>query len=459
MNSMKTLKSFFSPDKVATFILYFSILVFIIAFNFNDNPPSGWYQQFFPNLHGAYITDITFTDSLTGYAVTKRDTGGTPYILKTNNGGDNWFAVFTNINPFTKVQFLKKDINTGFACTDFVAASGKLYKTTNGGINWNIISSPIFSYNDMCVLNELEIWITSTDPFDGGLYRTTNGGQNWELKYYNVSHNAEKIYMFNSNFGFMQLYSLYRTTNAGTTWESNSGGEFTDMTFIDTLIGWKAFGDIKKTTNGGLSWMVQELPPEGGIIIISALDKFSIVNKDTIWGVGGEVFYGPGRFRGMIYKTTNGGTTWGYQIPDTSNTLSSIYSFSNFIDKLNGYSYSSPTAKGGVHTLTGGNDSTIIVGLDKNSTNVLNNFKLKQNYPNPFNPSTRISYELLIPKFTEIKIYDMRGIEIQTLISKKESSGIHEVEFNGSGLPSGVYFYSLFIDGAIVDTKKMILIR
>ena len=108
MNLMKNFKTFFSPDKIASFILYFSILAFIIAFNFSDNPKSGWYQQFFPDLHGAYITDITFTDSLTGYAVTKRDTDGTSYTLKTTNGGDNWFAVFTNINPFPPLLVFQK---------------------------------------------------------------------------------------------------------------------------------------------------------------------------------------------------------------------------------------------------------------------------------------------------------------------------------------------------------------
>lgn len=458
MYNMKTFKTFFSPDKAATFILYFSILVFIIAFNFSDNPQSGWYQQFFPDLHGAYITDITFTDSLTGYAVTKRDTGGISYILKSTNGGDNWFTIFTNTNPFTKVQFLKKDITIGFACTDFVAASGKLYKTTNAGLNWNIISSPIFSYDDMCVLNELEIWITSTDPFDGGLYRTTNGGQNWELKHYNLTHSAEKIYMYNSNFGFMQLYTLYRTTNAGTTWENNAGVGFTDMYFLDTLNGWKAHGDIKKTTDGGLSWEMQKITPIGGNIGLSSVDFLSIVNPDTIWGFGRSEIYLPGSgYRGFVHKTTNGGLLWGYQIPLDTSIYITEYNFGQFVDAKKGWAFLGDER--GAHTTVGGNDTTIFVGIKNQETKITENFSLSQNYPNPFNPSTRISYELLIPKFTEIKIYDIRGIEIQTLISKKKNSGIHEVEFNGSGLPSGIYFYSLFIDGAIVVTKKMILIR
>ncbi|MEZ4688937.1 MAG: hypothetical protein R3A12_01670 [Ignavibacteria bacterium] len=76
--------------KLTSGIFYFSILLFIIAFNFSDNPPSGWYEQLIPDLHGGSIIDITFTDSLTGYAVTSTDTDDISYILKTSNGGDNW---------------------------------------------------------------------------------------------------------------------------------------------------------------------------------------------------------------------------------------------------------------------------------------------------------------------------------------------------------------------------------
>ena len=452
MNNMKTLKTFFSPDKVASFIFYFSILVFVIAFNFSDNPAGGWYQQFFPDLHGAFITDITFTDSLTGYAVTKRDTGGTTYILKTTNGGDNWNIILTDYRVFTKVQFLNND--TGFACTKYGTPNGRLYKTVNGGMNWTIINSPLSEYDDMYALNENEIWITDDLAFDGGLYRTTNGGLNWQLKHYNITHNAEKIFMFNSNFGFMQLYSLYRTTNAGTTWESNSGGGFIDMYFIDTLTGWKAYGDMKKTTDGGLNWIIQSIPPIGGIIETSSMETFVNVDNNIIWGSGGNLILSGGRRRGLVYKTSNGGSTWGYQSTDT-NFYSLGYYFINFTNSINGWA----NDINGVHTTRGGNDSTIFVGIKNQEIKITEKFKLSQNYPNPFNPSTKISYELLTSKFAEIKVYDIRGTEIRSMISKRTSPGIYEIEFNGSELPSGVYFYSLFLDGTIVDTKKMILIR
>ncbi|MBK8981070.1 MAG: hypothetical protein IPM38_01835 [Ignavibacteria bacterium] len=84
-------------NRFSNLLFYFSILTFIIAFNFRDNlPPGGWYQQFMPTLDGASISDITFTDSLNGYAVTLSP----PYILKTTNEGDNWTINYSYSDPF-----------------------------------------------------------------------------------------------------------------------------------------------------------------------------------------------------------------------------------------------------------------------------------------------------------------------------------------------------------------------
>jgi len=70
---------------------YLAILIFTIGFNFRDNPPSGWYQQFMPDLGNQSISSITFIDSLTGFAVTQSTSiSDTAYVLKTTNGGNNF---------------------------------------------------------------------------------------------------------------------------------------------------------------------------------------------------------------------------------------------------------------------------------------------------------------------------------------------------------------------------------
>ncbi|OGU39260.1 MAG: hypothetical protein A2455_12005 [Ignavibacteria bacterium RIFOXYC2_FULL_35_16] len=103
--------------------------------------------------------------------------------------------------------------------------------------------------------------------------------------------------------------------------------------------------------------------------------------------------------------------------------------------------------------------STHPVGLrEENSLNPPRKFGLEQNYPNPFNPSTVINYSLENPSHVSVKIFNMLGKEVATLIDKIMSLGQHNVQWNAQGFSSGVYFYQLKT-GDIIQTKKMVLLR
>jgi len=110
--------------------------------------------------------------------------------------------------------------------------------------------------------------------------------------------------------------------------------------------------------------------------------------------------------------------------------------------------------------------STIVTKVDDNKI-VVEDFRLGQNYPNPFNPSTKIKFTIpqsvilseaknLIP--VQLKVYDILGNEVATLVNEEKPAGIYEVEFDAFGLSSGIYFYKLN-SGNFVQTKKMILLR
>ena len=99
----------------------------------------------------------------------------------------------------------------------------------------------------------------------------------------------------------------------------------------------------------------------------------------------------------------------------------------------------------------------------KNMRNFVNNnsgieFKLSQNFPNPFNPNTKISYALPKQGFVTLKIYDITGREIQTLVNEVKQAGYYTVDFNGSHLSSGVYFYKIK-SSHFVSVKRMVLIK
>ena len=88
-----------------------------------------------------------------------------------------------------------------------------------------------------------------------------------------------------------------------------------------------------------------------------------------------------------------------------------------------------------------------------------NSFILFQNYPNPFNPSTRIPYVIPKSDYVALKIYDMRGREIQTLVSEFQRAGAHSVTFDANTLSSGLYFYKLQVGSELIKARKMLLIR
>ncbi len=99
------------------------------------------------------------------------------------------------------------------------------------------------------------------------------------------------------------------------------------------------------------------------------------------------------------------------------------------------------------------------VSVEDDKEKIVNhNFELKQNYPNPFNPSTVIQYQIPESGFVTLKVYDILGNEVATLINRKQKAGSYNINFNASALSSGIYFYQLKT-GKYVDTKKMILLR
>lgn len=89
---------------------------------------------------------------------------------------------------------------------------------------------------------------------------------------------------------------------------------------------------------------------------------------------------------------------------------------------------------------------------------IADKFELQQNYPNPFNPTTSISFSIPSSAFTSLKVYDIIGNEVATLVNEEKTAGNYEVRFNASSLTSGTYFYKLSA-GSFTEVKKMILLK
>ena len=103
-------------------------------------------------------------------------------------------------------------------------------------------------------------------------------------------------------------------------------------------------------------------------------------------------------------------------------------------------------------------DATNFVSVTNNNSTIPRIFRLGQNYPNPFNPTTNIQYSIASRQFVELKIFNVLGQEIQTLVNAEKPAGNYQVEFNAANLPSGIYLYRIQA-GSFNQVRKMILIK
>lgn len=102
--------------------------------------------------------------------------------------------------------------------------------------------------------------------------------------------------------------------------------------------------------------------------------------------------------------------------------------------------------------------SDAVIGINGNNGIIPDGYSLSQNFPNPFNPATTINYTVAVNSFVSLKVFDVQGREISTLVNESKSAGSYNVTFDASNYPSGVYFYEIKA-GDFTDKKKMVLIK
>ena len=153
--------------------------------------------------------------------------------------------------------------------------------------------------------------------------------------------------------------------------------------------------------------------------------------------------------------------------PDSQQIHASGYQFVLYeISKKFGFVFSDEVLAGGLserwYYLKGCtiSDTTygVLLSISEEHKEYPNSFLLTQNYPNPFNPSTKIQYSVNSTQKVTLKVYDLLGREVATLVNEEKPAGTYELTWYAEGLPSGVYFYQLAA-GNFIETKKMILIK
>lgn len=402
------------------------------------------------------------------------------------------------------------DVNTVVISIHCTNLQYNVYLTENAGAIWTDINAPNESTEDISIMDKDHIWIATAT---GRIYSTTDGGTNWTLQFHDetLTDFMNYIEMFDLNNGIAMGDAVaqnpvlfLKTTNGGNTWintnetqllGASSGDVWRRLDFVSPEIGYfySTGGNqfFYKTTNGGASW--QETSYNLSLDLVKFFNElFGITYKDNYYN---NDYDNP---IPTLYRTTDGGvnfnsfqiSTAGYPndfefLPGNPNfvwfvTSSNLYYSQDmgetwtehyimdsdimgrdivFVDDNHGWLLCD---NGRVYYTE--NNGSIITDVDENSPSIIpTSFQLMQNYPNPFNPVTKINY--CIPDVgtrhdmpTILKVYDILGNEVATLVDEQKSPGIYQVEFNGTNLSSGIYFYTLQA-GNFTETKKLVLMK
>ncbi|MBX2976277.1 MAG: T9SS type A sorting domain-containing protein [Ignavibacteriaceae bacterium] len=320
----------------------------------------------------------------------------------------------------------------------FAATFGEgLFKSTNLGESWmitNLTTDSIMSTYNVLALSDDTVFVAT----EFNLRKTFDGGINWIVTPIKTGFFSRNLYYFDNIFwvtGFeTPNYILYKSTDNGRTFDSvyyGTGGIGGNSIYATQngnifVASPDFYMGILHSSNLGLNWS-QVLFDKYVLSVFADDVGLVITGSDT------------------IFISTNFGDSWNsYPYPDNK------YNYLTDIKKdYNNYYFG--TIKSGLYEVD------IITSIE-DENNLGNNYHLSQNYPNPFNPTTKI--KLVIPKseMVQIKVYNILGKEVKTLLSDYTKAGTYEIEFDASNLPSGVYFYRM-ISGEYLETKKMILLR
>ena len=415
--------------------LFFAIF-FIIQISFQI-AKAQWVQQNSGTNQNLY--DIEFINDKTGWAV-----GDAGVVIKTIDGGMNWINIPNPTPSISPNLWSVEPIDSNIV---YVTSSGDfIMKSTNGGTNWNILHSCPecnSSFIGINFLNKDTGWVLGSYK----VFRTFNGGISFDSFYVPWFDNFD-IYFKDINTGiFCGTGKVFKTTDRGENWfdtEVVNPGLFPMFRKLGVANNniWVGGGNpsIFKSTDFGESWSICD----------SSIGAFGISFVNELTG-----FIGGGG--NTLFKTTNGGSNF-YRERTDSTSLAFISSIDFVSDSIGWYS----CAVGRIYkTITSGQ---VLTNIASQNIEQINSFMLQQNYPNPFNPQTKIKFTILTSEFTSLKVYNISGKEISNLLNSKIQAGSYEVVFDGSDLPSGVYYYKIEAGspreaGYFQQVKKMVLIK
>jgi len=384
-------------------------------------------------------------------------------VIRTTDHGEHWYG-YRFRESYTEVKYLLKT-------SDGKILSSTSQTSNDNGLNW------VYSDYDFLptafAINVQNGFIYATDgsamdfPVEG-IYRSTNNGEDWEfIKINNFSYDASVYVSRNGDIYARASNGIFKSTNNGTDWIQISNIGYYNYAANDlNYIYGKKNGGLFRSTSNGQSW--ENVLP------------LSDINGAVYPAVNGDLYSGG---NGTLFKSTNNGDNWTQEnitgpvssiIENQSGRIfASIYgagifykegdSWTNINHNLGDVNVNALCFNSAGQLLAGTTTGVYrtnasVIGIS--NFNQINPFQINlcQNYPNPFNPVTYLEFGISNMQFVSLKVYDVLGNEVVVLVNEKKEPGNYKVEFDGSSLASGIYYYKI-TSGSFTETKKMMLLK
>lgn len=467
------------------------------GYSHTTNGGNTWVCDTIGNNWNGYLYQVCALDENTAYILSQ--SGSSKGIYKTTDGGSTWNrqnAYNTALYGPGYIHFF--DSQNGVVVGD---PNLETYTTTNGGLTWNPVTMPSaladeYAWNSGNGITAVgnTVWFST----GARVFKSTNKGYNWSViltePQYNVwwpcikfQDSQTGIYSLKILGGINHIYR--KTTDGGATWNTLSNSILDNLApagmqhIPGTTSTYVVSGDqpqgmrgVTITRDAGESWILID---NGGCNFIEfpsiSVGWGSQYDENTI-----QKYIGPplpveltsftatsnGNIVMLNWSTATELNNYGFEIQRKA--LGGDFGTVAFVKgqgttaQQNQYSFVDKNLDEGKYFYRlkqmdyGGQfNYSQIVEVD---VRMLNKFSLEQNYPNPFNPTTTLGYVLQEKSNAKLTLLNSLGEEIAVLVNEEQDKGYHKVEFNGSRLASGVYFYKLTA-GSFISTRKMMLLK
>lgn len=416
------------------------------------------------------------------YISTSPSTG--TYIYKTTNGGATWVTQLNQTGGFGDGLWFK-DANNGIFYGDPVGNRWTIFRTSNGGTNWDstglyLASEGFAGWNNGLFAMGDNVWFGTNGT---KIWYSSNFGTNWTAQATTGQANSYTVWFNTPSIGLTGGANFMATTNGGTLWSAltvpgtgNIGG------IAGTGTSWwvaRQATAIYESTNNGAAWTTA--------YTASAGSYYHLTKSRTgtaVWGVrsNGGITKGfgtvvPVELASFAATSKEGSVTLDWSTATETNNkgfeverkaAGSGYSTIGFVEgsgtstNIKSYSYTDANLQAGKYTYrlrqidfdgTSAYSKEVEVDVAQ-----ISSYALEQNFPNPFNPETVIRFALPVAGNVDITVYNSLGQKVMTLLNGQREAGYHQVTFNAANLPSGLYFYKVE-SGVYSAVKKMMFMK